>query len=37
LTPEDVKACLAYASEVIERKSTHARRPAAEHSAHAHL
>jgi len=36
LTAEDVKACLAYASEVIERKSAHARRPAAEPSAHAH-
>jgi uncharacterized protein (DUF433 family) len=37
LTPEDVKACLAYASEVIGRKSAPARRTAAEHSAPAHL
>jgi uncharacterized protein (DUF433 family) len=37
LTEEDVKACLAYASEIIERKSTHVRRPAAEPAAHAHL
>ena len=35
LTPEDVQACLAYASEVIERRSTRARRPA-ELPAHAH-
>ena len=35
LTPEDVKACLAHASEIIERKSTHARRTAVEHAVHA--
>jgi len=34
LTEEDVKACLAYASEVVERKSAHTRRPPAEHPVH---
>jgi uncharacterized protein (DUF433 family) len=36
LTAEDVKACLAYASAIIERTSTQARRHTARRAAHAH-